>query len=428
MNTIKILIIFLTFSLSSYSQQLSLTDAITEALENNYNIKISNARQEIANINNSWGAAGRYPYVNLSAISSNAIDNNTDEDFSLNQLTGEAAVNWTLFDGFAVQINKQRFEELEQQSKQNTAILVESTIQSVVLAYYNTLLQKEKLTVFNEIMSLSEDRYKQTKVRKELGSAVTYDLLQAENAYLSDRSNYLLQEVNYKNALRDLMFIMADKSDVTYELTGKFEAIPKNYNITDLQSQLMDNNKTLQNQYINQHLLENAVASAQSSFYPTLNFRSGVSHRSTKRDFENRGIVEQDATNIYGNFTLTFNLFSGGSKRRALQIAKIKEEIGVVEIEQIKQDLSYRLRNMFELYLVRKELLDLANKNLNAAKLNLSISKDKFESGVINSFNYRDIQNLYLNASQQKLEAIYNFIDTHTALLRMVGGIVQEYE
>ena len=428
MNTIKTLIIFLTFSLSSYSQQLSLTDAITEALENNYNINISNARQEIANINNSWGAAGRYPYVNLSAISSNAIDNNTDEDFSLNQLTGEAAVNWTLFDGFSVRINKQRFEELEQQSKQNTAILVESTIQSVVLAYYNALLQKEKLTVFNEIMSLSEDRYKQTEVRKELGSAVTYDLLQAENAYLSDRSNYLLQEVNYKNALRDLKFIMADKSDVTYELTGKFEAIPKNYNITDLQSQLMDNNKTLQNQYINQHLLENAVASAQGSFYPTLNFRSGVSHRSTKRDFENRGIVEQDATNIYGNFTLTFNLFSGGSKRRALQIAKIKEEIGVVEIEQIKQDLSYRLRNMFELYLVRKELLDLANNNLNAAKLNLSISKDKFESGVINSFNYRDIQNLYLNASQQKLEAIYNFIDTHTALLRMVGGIVQEYE
>jgi outer membrane protein TolC len=69
-----------------------------------------------------------------------------------------------------------------------------------------------------------------------------------------------------------------------------------------------------------------------------------------------------------------------------------------------------------------------ANENLEAAKLNLQISQDKFESGAINSFNFRDVQNIYLNASQRKLEAIYDFIDTHTTLLRMVGVIVQEYE
>ncbi len=73
-------------------------------------------------------------------------------------------------------------------------------------------------------------------------------------------------------------------------------------------------------------------------------------------------------------------------------------------------------------------MLNLAEENLTAAKLNLQISQEKFDAGAINSFNFRDVQNLYLNAAQNRLTAIYNFIDTHTALLRAVGTIVQEYE
>ncbi|MGM0620514.1 MAG: TolC family protein, partial [Bacteroidota bacterium] len=66
--------------------------------------------------------------------------------------------------------------------------------------------------------------------------------------------------------------------------------------------------------------------------------------------------------------------------------------------------------------------------NMEAAALNLEISREKYETGTINSFNFRDVQNIYLDAAQQKLEAIYNFIDSHTALLRMAGVIIQEYE
>jgi len=86
------------------------------------------------------------------------------------------------------------------------------------------------------------------------------------------------------------------------------------------------------------------------------------------------------------------------------------------------------LSNLFEYYLVRKELLEVARENLEAASLNLQISGEKFETGAINSFNFRDVQNIYLNAAVQNLEAIYNFIDTHTSLLRMTGTIIQEYE
>ena len=66
--------------------------------------------------------------------------------------------------------------------------------------------------------------------------------------------------------------------------------------------------------------------------------------------------------------------------------------------------------------------------NLEAAKLNLQLSKERFDAGAINSFNYRDVQIGYIAIAQRQLEAIYNFIDSQTALLRMTGTIIQEYE
>lgn len=429
MKTIQILFILLITGFISQAQQnLTLTEAITIALENNYDIKIVKQNQRIAEITNDWGTAGRYPYINLSAGDNNSANISEDENYVANRFSAGASLNWTLFDGFSVRINKQRFEELEQLSKQNTAIMVEGTIQSVVLAYFDVLLQKEKLSTYKEIMTLSEDRYKQAENRKEYGAAVTYEVLQAQNAYLSDRTGYLLQEVNYKNRLRDLSYLMADNNEVNYNLTDNFEAIPVDYSLSDLQGQMSANNKGLQNQYVNQRLLENAVASAKSAFSPSVIFNGGATANSNRTKFAESGTSWNNSANFYGNFTLSYNLFSGGNRKRASQIAQIDEEIGLVKIDDMKHDLNNSLSKLYEFYLVRKELLDIADENLIAAQLNLQISQEKFDVGAINSFNFRDVQTIYLNAAQRRLEAIYYFIDAQTSMLRLAGVIVQEYE
>ncbi|MGQ8335955.1 TolC family protein [Sunxiuqinia sp. A32] len=429
MRKISLLLSLVLFVSISFAQQaLSLQDAIVKSLENNYDITLVKQSQQIAEIRNNWGAAGRYPYIGLSAGANNTYNFNDTENYLQNRFTAGVNINWTLFDGFSVKINKQRFEELEQLSMQNTAIIVEGTIQSVILAYYSALLEKEKINVVKELMDLSEDRFTQIEQRKEFGSAVTFDVLQAKNAYLSDKTNFLLQEVAYKNSLRDLNYLMAVDDNQKFDLISDFEALPVEYSIADLHEQLLGNNKVLKNQYINQNLLENAVVAAKSSYYPSLDLSAGGGVTRTGNDFEVRGSSWENAANMYGNLTLSYNLFSGGNRKRALQIAEIEQQGGEVEISQMQHDLTNKLDNLYELYLVREELLSVAKENLDAAKLNLQIAKDKYDAGAINSFNYRDVQLIFLNAAQQELQAIYNFIDTHTSLLRMTGTIIQQYE
>ena len=407
---------------------LSLADAISIALENNYGIIVARGNQQVAEIQNNWGTAGRYPYINLSLGDDNSMNLNETENYNTNRFSGNANVSWTIFDGFSVRINKTRLDEFENLSKNNTAIMVESTIQSVILAYYDVLLQKEKLATFQEVLTLSEDRYKQMEDRKAYGAVVTYDVLQAQNAYLSDRAGYLLQEVAYKNSIRNLTYLMAVKDVVDYEITGTFEAIPKDYAFADLEAQMLANNKSLQNQFVNQRLLENAIAAAKSSYSPALDFRGGATATSTRRKYETKEAGWSNSANFYGNLTLSWNLYTGGNRKRAVQIAQIDEELGQVKLADMQHSLTNSLAKLYEFYLVRKELLDIARENVKAAKLNLQISQQKFESGAINSFNFRDVQTFYLRASQAELEAIYYFIDAHTSMLRMTGAIIQEYE
>lgn len=115
MTKISTSLIFIFITVFAYSQEsLSLNEAIAKALENNYSITLVKQNQQMAEINNSWGAAGRYPYVGISLGADNNINQNESADFTQNRFSAGLNLSWTLFDGFSVRINKQRFAELEE--------------------------------------------------------------------------------------------------------------------------------------------------------------------------------------------------------------------------------------------------------------------------------------------------------------------------
>lgn len=86
------------------------------------------------------------------------------------------------------------------------------------------------------------------------------------------------------------------------------------------------------------------------------------------------------------------------------------------------------LRQELDFYQVRQEQLVLASENLEAATLNLELSRQRYENGTINSFNYRDVQQTYLNAVVQYQDAIFSVIESYNAILRLTGGIIDEFK
>jgi outer membrane protein TolC len=431
-----LIIFFLPFiSLGQNPEDLSLQQAVTIALEKNFDIQIAKKELESAQINNSWEAAGIFPSVSLGVNQSNGFDESQsmvlpDLRNKITQASVQPNVQlqWLLFNGLSVYINKARLDLLEDLSEGNVALLVENNIQAVVLAYYQVLKDRERLLTIEKVKKLSKDRFDYEQTRKEFGAAVSYDVLQAKNAYLSDSTNYLLQSLQLKQSLLNLNLLMGVDKESVYHLTTPFQAISEDYLYGDLEEKMFSNNKTLLNQYINQEILMKSTNLAKANIWPTLNMSAGGNFSNSYIHFEGNDPIYPFNYSFFVNFSLNFNLYSGGQTRRAIQQARISEEIGQIQQDQIKQTLSNGLLSVYEMYDIRKQLLNVADVSLETAQLNLDLSTERFKNGSINSFNFRDVQIQFINAEFNRLEAVYNLIDTHTELLRATGGIISEFE
>ena len=432
---IIILLLVFSASLAVAQQPLKLEEAVLKGLENNFQIRISEQQYNIARLNNKQGAAGRWPSINIGANSVNRYDNTPSFDTASmsylrgdqysNSLTPYVELRWLLFDGFSVTMNKQKLDLLEQYSSGYATIVVENTIQAIILGYYYALLEMERMKVLEEVKKLSGDRYRYEMMRKDIGTSVTFDVLQAKNSYYSDSTNYLLQKLNVKNAFLALNLLLGEPPSTKFMLTDSFQVDLQQYDLNDMMRKMLANNSNLKNQYINQEILKKDISIAKSNLWPSLSMRTGADYTQGWYDWEKQQ-ANTYLYDFYANFTLSFNLFNGGNTRRAIQSAKISEKIGTLEIMEIKLTLSNLLVTQYELYSIRKQLLDVADVNLESARLNLEIATEKYRNGTINSFNFRDVQLIFLNASSKKLNAIYDLLDSQTELLRLTGGIVSE--
>jgi len=412
---------------------LTLQDAILIGLKNNFDISISKEEYNIAKLNNKQGTAGRWPSLDIGLSSLNRYYNTPSLDTSsmdyvrgdqyTNSLTPYVELRWLLFDGLSVNMNKKKLDLLEQFSSGYSTIVIENTIQAIILGYYFALLEIERLKVLLEVKELSGDRYFYEMMRKDLGTAVTFEVLQAKNSFYSDSTNYLLQELNVKNAFLRLNLLLGQPPSTQYMLVDSFQVDIQYYDLQDMMDKMMLNNTNLKNQYINQEILRKDISIAKSNLWPSLSMRAGADLSQGWYDWEKHE-ANTYTYDYYANFTLSFNLFNGGNTRRAIKTAQINEKIGTLEINQMEQTLENLLVNQFDLYGIRYQLLEVADVNLESAKLNLEIATDKYRNGTINSFNFRDVQLIFLNASSRKLNAIYDLLDSQTELLRLTGGII----
>lgn len=409
-------------------EALSLSRAIEIGLEHNFSIQIEEANKEIATTNNHWGNTSAMPSLDFNVSSGHTrYQNHNEMDYSQIANPG-LSLNWNLFNGFSARIQKQKLDELQALSEGNVMLVVENTIEQIILAYYAAQLEKGKMEAAEKLMLLSQDRYRRDQALKDNGKLGTFDLLQSENAALQDSATYYQQQTILNNSLRELKLVMGVKEDQGYQLSDdlSYQDTPMDVNL--LQQQMEASNANLKNQFINQMLLQQEVKSAQSGYYPSLQLQAGLNsnHKRTKMEALPDAISTDYQSGTIG-LNLSFKIFDGGYRRRSVQVAKINQEIGEIRIQEMQTSLQNRLQQYHDNFQLSRFTMKLALRQEESAQLNLSLSQEKFSNGSINSFNYRDIQLIYLNAVNNRLQQNYNYLQTRLALVKISGGIIQEY-
>lgn len=414
--------------ISAYAQErLSVMDALSTSLESNYQISIRRLTVTEAELMNTWGMAGRYPTVTLGSIAS-YVSGKDSIVINQKKVSVSLETSLTLFDGFSVNYRKSNLALSANSASTSLSILLETTVQSVILAYNSVIYFRNKLELTNQLEALSRDRLNFVLAAKEIGTSGRFDELQAKTAYLEDKSSVLAAKNAFVNSKRQLAYLMGANLENDFLVADSFVVERSEYRLADLKQRMLSSNFTLKNQSIALQLAKNDIGLAQSEFMPTIAAVGSVS--SNRKWVERKGFSFPMVTtnDAYGALSLSYKLYGGGRNRRNLQIAKLSETITEINYADTEQLLLKELLSAFDLYKVKVEMLDVATENSKLASLNLEMSKAMFESGAITSFNYRDIQLLYARAVDMALQAKYELIDAQLILVRLTGGMLAEYQ
>jgi len=447
--------------------KLNLATAIERGLQNNFDVQIQKLEIDIAEGNNNWSQAGRYPAVNLIGNQNNNVtERKPANPFAVpgrsisDNLAGQLDVQFILFDGFTITLSKRRLEQLENLSYGNATLVIENTIQAIILAYYQALLEQQRANVRKRVLAFSAERYEYVKLRKELGGAISFDVLNEQNNYLTDSTNFLLQDMTYKNAVRRLNLLMNEDISKTYELTDSLEFVDEVYFIEDLREKMTSSNTNLKNQFVNQELLHLATRTAMADRYPTLSLNTGVtgsldrlnanfnsptgpdvtatvgyvngdSNFPVTNTAPSRVLVNQTndgySYGAYGNFSLRYTLFNGGQINRAIENAGVREKIAQLSTDQLKLSLESDLLITHDAYNLRRQLVEIATIKLRAAELNLSLANERYRNGALSAIDLRIVQENFQNAALENYLAIYSVLAAKTDLIRLTGGLADVY-
>lgn len=434
------LLIFFAASLfhtTTFAQNLSLEEAINLALERNYQIQISKKQIDIADRNNTWSEAGLFPTVTLNANFNNVIQDNRNNPFTFTpglilQQSFQPSINlnWNVFSGFFVKMNKQRLDFLEQQSRGNAMLIVENTVLEVIKVYYTAVLHKNKLNLLRQLLGFSRERIEMIEIKQEYGSSNSLELMQFKNQLLSDSMNVLLQEISYDNALRNLSLLMNFELDTLFNPTDPLDFVLPLIDFEQLRKGLYENNRNLQNQFLNMSLAETNTQLQQSFLYPVVAVQAGYQYsRNSFRELENNLFnASVSMPNYFAGATLRYNLYNNWKSKRAIEVAKINEEITQMNIEDLKRTVRNNTETLIHMYVMRSRLIEVSGENIIYAQKLYDMSIERFNFGSVSSFDLLNVRNQYVQTQLNHLDNQYARIEAFYELFRIAGMLSLKVE
>jgi outer membrane protein len=434
----KYIILILFPNLLFAQTELSLMDAIKIGMQENYDIQLSSKNKRISEINNNWANAGALPTINLSAKKEEGLSDQTNNPTSFmpyelrsTAINGNANVSWTLFNGFAIRANKAKLRNLEEISSNNAILTIENTIQGIILQYYNCVLQKERLELLQKVVRLANNRLEYQQTKYDIGVSSKIDLLQIENAMLTDSSNLIMQELNYNNAIKNLNLTLGKEIETTWNFTDEIDTEIQLFSYENLKASTLADNTNIKNQYYNIQLAKQDIRLSKAVFYPMISVNSGAAYNESTYDIgelsnsmDNTG----ESLNYFANFSVNFRLFDGGKLYSTLRKVKVQKEINDLQYEKVKREVLHQLSLINNKYNSRISAFSLNQKAFKIAETNYALATDKQNRGVINSFMLRDIEIAFITSGINAQQAAYNLMESKIALLKITSGIIQGYK
>ena len=432
MKKIWMLLFLMVPAIVSSQEVMDLQECLRRGLEENYDLRITRNEALISDNNVTLGNAGFLPDVSLNS-GYTLRKSNTDQfpaeggdmeqtrNANTHTLDAGLSVNWTIFEGFRVQTNYKRLQEMQTIGELNTRLAVEDFIANLTAEYYNYVQQQLRLGNLKYAVSLSKERLRIVEARYQVGSLSRLDLQQAR-VYFNADSSLLIQQYEILNNSRiKLNELMG--GDVNHHFSAEDSTIV--FDRMLLKQELL--NAALQQNTVilltekNKTLSELELKNLQSRNFPYLRLNTGYGF--THYDYNKGTLDKQRNWGPNVGVTLGYTLFDGFNRSREQKNASISVMNRELEIERSRLALQSDFANMWMSYQNNMELTQLEIESLRNAELNYEIAMERYKIGDLSGLELREAQNSLLEAEQRLLTAQYRTKLYEISLLQISGNV-----
>lgn len=411
---IFIAMIFVAVMLNA-QELLTPEDAVSYALNKNFDIVLAKNDADIAKINNNKATAGMFPKINISTGDVFNLSN-VNQKFTtgqtvnknwvpINSFNAGLNMNWTIFDGMRMFATKDRLAALQSLGDIQLKNQIQNTVAQVLEAYYDISRQIQQIKALQETAKISEERVALSQKKLDVGYSDKTPLLQAKVDFSTQKINILQQQtiLQQKKILLNNLMGRAANTDFSVVDTITVDVLPEWENIKD---------SSVANNYLVQSALKNIdIAKFQhkeinAQRMPSINVTSGYTFTQN-----NSKAGLQLFNRSYGptfGLNAIIPIFNGGMVKKQLEASAVNIASQEVQLAQVKNNLDAQVLSAYQNFDYAQKVLQLNEETVQAARENVEITLERFRLNESNSLDIRTAQSSLEDALYNVILARYN--------------------
>ena len=435
MKTTYLIIGFLFVNVSFYGQEiLSKEKAVEITLENNYDIRVTKNNLETAKNNKSIYNSGYLPTVvgNAGATYSNNDSDNEFKNGTINSVTGaeskgynaSVGLNYTIFNGFNRQNTFKRLKESYNLTELQARQVIENTLTTLFLAYYEVGRLTENETAQKETLAISKRRLQRAIYSFDYGQNTKLDVLNAEVDVNNDSITYINVKRQLANSKRDLNVVLG-RSVNTPVIVNTNVTYTVDLNLTDVLAKSKTNNANLLQAKKNIELRQLDIKINKAGWMPNVGLTSSYAWSKSNNDAVNDfSPISNTRKGLNAGVNLSWNIFDGGRTKTNVTNAKIALETQEIQKLQQEERLERDVNNAWETYQNALFSLQVQEKNVITNELNFDRTNERYKLGQVTSIDFRQAQVNLINAELSVSNAKYTAKNAELQLLQLAGSLL----
>jgi len=405
----------------------TLEECVLYAVENNLTVEQYELDLENAKIDESDAIGALLPNLNgsvsASANTGLALDPTTNNLVSATifSASGNMTSSVTLFDGLR---NYNRIERAKLNGIANQYRLddIKDDIKlNVANAYLQVLSNKESLKVFKAQLAVTEQDLKRTKELVESGVVARGDLLEIEATAAGQEQ----QIINAQNLILISKLNLAQLLSITdyenFDIADEEFDIPPSDILNNSAKIIFDTALTFRNDIkmalSGVELAQKDLEIAKGAKYPTIDAFINYNTRYSDQNndpFTGEKIPFKDQLYINDGISygaqMSIPIFNGWSVRNNIKRSQIGVDLAQIEYERTKLQLETDVNQAYVDVTSFYKAYEAAQKTLEARSLAYQYSKERFDVGLMNAFDFSQAQARVDNAEAEVIRTKYDYI------------------